>query len=146
MVAVVKKWYGKYRAFVVDVNDPEKRGRIRVKCPKVLREAKSSWCEPCIPVAYDYGGDFCMPRINEAIWVEFEDGDVKYPIWSGGWWARDKSPLTDYSDVTKVRVIEYNGVRIDLKENSLVLSMGGNIILEIQPDEINSSVVINTPD
>ena len=54
--------------------------------------------------------------------------------------------MTDYSDVTKVRVIEYNGVRIDLKENSLVLSMGGNIILEIQPDEINSSVVINTPD
>lgn len=30
----MSKYYGKYRAIVVDVNDPEKRGRIKVQCPK----------------------------------------------------------------------------------------------------------------
>lgn len=39
------KFYGKYRAKVVDVNDPERRGRIRVQCPAVLGIYKSAWCE-----------------------------------------------------------------------------------------------------
>lgn len=48
------KFYGKYRAKVVDVNDPERRGRIRVQCPAVLGIYKSAWCEPCIPYATDF--------------------------------------------------------------------------------------------
>ena len=52
------KYYGKYRAKVVDVNDPERRGRIRVQCPSVLGTHKSAWCEPCIPYATDFAGDY----------------------------------------------------------------------------------------
>lgn len=106
-------YYGKYRAIVQRINDPEKRGRIRVSCPKVLGKALSNWCEPCVPVAYDDGGDFMLPRIGEAIWVEFEGGDVNKPIYTGGWWSTNHTPSSDYSP--NVRYIEWNGCKIKMK-------------------------------
>lgn len=30
------RWYGKYRAFVRDNNDPERLGRVRLEIPAVL--------------------------------------------------------------------------------------------------------------
>ena len=110
-------FYGKYRAKVVDVNDPQKRGRIRVMCPRVLREAKSSWCEPCIPVAYDYGGDFAIPKVGEFVWVEFEGGDPNKPIYTGGLWCRDKSPSPSYEVGT--RLITWGQCKIVMTENSI---------------------------
>ena len=65
----MSKYYGKYRAIVVDVNDPEKRGRIKVQCPKVLGDAKSAWCQPCVPYAYEKGGDFVLPKLNDFVWI-----------------------------------------------------------------------------
>lgn len=105
-------YYGKYRAKVQNVNDPEKRGRIRVLCPKVLGEAVSNWCEPCIPVAYNFGGDFAIPKVGETIWVEFEAGDVNKPIWTGGWWCKNGAPPNPYS--TSIRFIEWNGCTIKM--------------------------------
>ncbi len=46
------RWYGKYRAFVRDNNDPERLGRIRLEIPAVLgsgRENWSEWAAPCFP-------------------------------------------------------------------------------------------------
>jgi len=116
----MSKWYGKYRAKVVDIVDPEKRGRIRVECPKVLGASKSSWCEPCVPVAYESGGDFCLPKLNDAVWVEFEDGDANKPIYVGGWWSKEKTPVTDYTTSGKVRIIEYGGAKISITDTGVV--------------------------
>ena len=103
-------FYGKYRAKVVDVKDPEQRGRIRVQCPKVLGTAKSSWCEPCIPVAYDNGGDFAIPKVGEFVWVEFEEGNPNKPIYTGGLWSFNKSPSSPYSVGT--RIISWGNCKI----------------------------------
>ena len=106
------KWLGKYRAIVMDNNDPERRGRIRVQCPTVLGNYLSSWCEPCIPYATDYAGDYYVPPVNEAIWVEFEEGDVDKPIWGGGWYKVDSSPLTKDSNPTDYRYITFTRIVI----------------------------------
>lgn len=74
----MQAFYGKYRAVVVDINDPEQLGRIRVKCPKVLRDMRSSWACSCFPP-----GIFDMPDVGDTVWIEFEDGDVDKPIWTG---------------------------------------------------------------
>lgn len=110
-------YYGKYRAKVVDVKDPHNRGRIRVLCPKVLGEAKSSWCEPCIPVAYDYGGDFAIPKVGEFVWVEFEEGDCNKPIYTGGLWSVNKSPSSPYEVGT--RLITWGQCKIIMTDNSV---------------------------
>lgn len=109
-------YYGKYRAKVQSVNDPEKRGRIRVLCPKLLGNAVSNWCEPCIPVAYNYGGDFAVPKVGETVWVEFEAGDVNRPIYTGGWWATNSTPTKTSYDV-ETRFIEWGGCQIKMSGN-----------------------------
>lgn len=106
------EYFGKYRAKVQNVEDPEKRGRIRVICPKVLGESVSNWCEPCIPVAYNFGGDFAVPKVGETVWVEFEAGDVNKPIYVGGWWGKESAPPNPYGVAT--RYIEWNGCKITM--------------------------------
>ena len=119
-------YYGKYRALVTDVKDPEKRGRIRVQCPKVLGDAKSAWCEPCVPVSYDLGGDFAIPKVGEFVWVEFEAGDANYPIYTGGLWSTNKSPSSSYD--TQTRLITWGECKIEMKADSAVISVGGSSI------------------
>ena len=118
------QYFGKYRAKVVDVKDPEKRGRIRVMCPKVLGDAKSSWCEPCVPLAYDKGGDFAIPKLNEFVWIEFEEGKPNNPIYTGGLWSTNKSPSSSYA--TGSRLITWGACRITMTGSSLILSVGSS--------------------
>jgi hypothetical protein len=84
--SVVKKYYGKYRATVVQNVDPELRGRIICEVPDVLGLVPSSWCEVCAPLAGPTGppmGVYFVPAIGTGVWVEFEQGDPNKPIWSG---------------------------------------------------------------
>lgn len=134
-------YYGKYRAKVVDVKDPEKRGRIRVMCPRVLGEAKSAWCEPCIPVAYDLGGDFAIPKVNEFVWVEFEEGNPNKPIYTGGLWSSNKSPSSSYA--VGSRLITWGSCKITMSDSSMTLSVGGcSLTVTSGGVSINSSTYV----
>lgn len=136
-------YYGKYRAKVTDLGDPEQRGRIRVECPSVLGTSKSSWCEPCSPVAYDGGGDFCMPKVGDTVWVEFEEGDANKPIWVGNWWSKSKSPIS-YGSVADIRVIEYHGAKITMSGGAMTITAGGvTLSLSKGVCSISGALVVN---
>lgn len=138
---MVNKYYGKYRAKVVNISDPDKRGRIKVICPKVLGEARSAWCEPCIPVAYDTGGDFAIPKIGEFVWVEFEEGNANKPIYTGGLWSKDKSPSVSYNE--DERLITWGNCKIIMKKDSLKLEIGGSSVTLTKNDIKLSSARID---
>jgi hypothetical protein len=112
-------YFGKYRAKVVDNKDPSKRGRIRVVCPKVLGSSVSNWCEPCVPVASDYEGDFAVPRLRETVWIEFEEGKADKPIYVGNWWSPSKTPSENYDVDT--RVISWGNCKIIMTPTNMVL-------------------------
>ena len=82
-----KKYYGKYRATVFDNIDPKQMGRISVSCPSMLGDTPSSWAMPCFPVAGPQAGTWWLPDIGAGVWVEFEQGDVDFPIWTGCWFG-----------------------------------------------------------
>lgn len=86
------RWYGKYRAFVRDNNDPERLGRCRLEIPAVLGTGESNWSEwawPCFPYGgNDDTGSFLVPDLDATVWAEFEGGHVQYPIWTGVWLAK----------------------------------------------------------
>ena len=67
--------------------DPEQIGRIMAQVPDVLGETPSSWAMPCVPAAGIQAGVFVVPPIGSQVWVEFEQGDPDYPIWTGGFWG-----------------------------------------------------------
>lgn len=81
------KYYGKYRGLVIDNVDPEQVGRVMVQVPDVLGETPSSWAMPCVPAAGAQSGCFVVPPIGSQVWIEFEQGDPDYPIWTGGFWG-----------------------------------------------------------
>lgn len=87
---IENKYFGKYKGLVVDNDDPEHLGRLQIKVPSVLGEdVVSGWALPCLP----YGGMkdqgfFFVPEINAGVWVEFEEGNLEYPIWVGTYWTK----------------------------------------------------------
>ena len=72
------KYYGKYRGFVADNKDPDKKGRLRIRIPSVLGDQVSGWALPCAP----FTGWFMIPEPDKPVWVEFEEGDLRRPIWT----------------------------------------------------------------
>lgn len=120
-------YFGKYRATVADVNDPEKRGRVRVYCPKVLGESMSSWCEPCIPFAYENGGDFYVPKLNDFVWIEFEEGNQNKPIVVGGLHTIENTSLNGAYTIAK-RVFEFDGARVEMTSSNILIQIGSSHI------------------
>src|SRR5271156_3908527 len=83
----VTRYYGKFRGTVIENIDPEQIGRVLLQVPDVLGDVPSSWALPCVPVAGIQAGVFVVPPIGSQVWVEFEQGDPDYPIWTGGFWG-----------------------------------------------------------
>lgn len=83
----MSKYYGKFRGTVIQNVDPEQIGRIQVMVPDVSGLLPSSWAMPCVPFAGKQSGVYVVPQIGAGVWVEFEQGDPDYPIWSGGFWG-----------------------------------------------------------
>jgi uncharacterized protein involved in type VI secretion and phage assembly len=83
----VNKFYGKYRGMVLNNIDPLQMGRLQVQVPDVTGLAPASWAMPCVPIAGLQNGMFAMPSINSGVWVEFEHGDIDYPVWVGCFWG-----------------------------------------------------------
>jgi uncharacterized protein involved in type VI secretion and phage assembly len=85
--STAKKFFGKYRGTVFNVVDPQQIGRIQVIVPDVLGLAPSSWAMPCFPVTGKQYGIMALPQVGSGVWVEFEQGDPNFPIWSGCWYG-----------------------------------------------------------
>ncbi len=93
---VQRKVYGKYRGFVADNADPEQRARLRLVVPSVLADEVTGWALPCLPFGglADQGW-FAVPEPEAQVWVEFEEGDVSHPIWTGTFWQASGDPPTE---------------------------------------------------
>jgi uncharacterized protein involved in type VI secretion and phage assembly len=83
----VATFYGKYRGTVIDNNDPMQMGRLQLQVPDVSNVLPSTWAMPSAPFAGSQCGSVSIPPVGSSVWVEFEQGDSDYPIWSGGFWG-----------------------------------------------------------
>ena len=87
-----KPMWGKYRAKVVDNVDLLFLGRIQVELA-ILPGAVLNWCMPCVPYAGARVGFYAVPPIKANVWVEFEGGDINFPIWVGAFWGPGETPM-----------------------------------------------------
>ena len=69
------------------VDDPDSMGRIKARVPSVCGTEETGWALPCLPFVGPDMGIFMVPEVDANVWVEFEQGDIRFPIWSGGWWS-----------------------------------------------------------
>jgi uncharacterized protein involved in type VI secretion and phage assembly len=85
-----RRFYGKYRGTVVDNDDPARLGRLKVSVPSVLgQDVVTGWATPCVPYGGAAGQGFLfVPERRAGVWVEFEEGDLEFPIWVGTFWCK----------------------------------------------------------
>jgi uncharacterized protein involved in type VI secretion and phage assembly len=82
-----EKYFGIYRATVINNVDPMQLGRIMVTAPDAGGPTPSTWAMPCVPLAGKQMGTFMVPQIGAGVWIQFEAGDPDRPVWTGGWWG-----------------------------------------------------------
>lgn len=83
----MSKFFGKYRGTVLDNVDPMQIGRLMVTVPDVSNVLPSTWAMPCVAFAGIQCGFFAIPPIGAGVWIEFEQGNSDYPIWTGCFWG-----------------------------------------------------------
>lgn len=84
--------YGKHRGTVLSRNDPDKQGRVKVALPQIYGDidpASLPWVYPSSgffgtsSTDHPAGGSVMVPPVGAPVFVEFENGDHRYPIYSG---------------------------------------------------------------
>ena len=145
------RFFGKYRGVVTDVDASTMR--VKAKVPAVLTDQASGWARPCVPFAGDSMGFAFLPEIGAGVWIEFEGGDVSYPIWTGCYWHDGEVPSDATASVkaivTKagqkilldqdggtITISDENNNTITLGSSGITLQHGGNQI-DISDSEVN---------
>lgn len=80
-------YLGKYRGTVLNNVDPMQMGRLMVQVPDVSNVLPSTWAMPCLPFAGIQSGMYVVPAIGSGVWIEFEQGNLDYPVWVGCFWG-----------------------------------------------------------
>jgi uncharacterized protein involved in type VI secretion and phage assembly len=137
------RFYGKYRGIVTDVDDSTLR--IKATVPAVLGTTPTGWCMPCVPYAGKSVGFFFLPEVGAAVWIEFEGGDVSYPIWTGCFWRDGELPseaspttrgivtaaphqLLFDDDQDEVTLGDSNGGTVTLDSDGVTATRGSNSV------------------
>jgi hypothetical protein len=130
------RYYGKYRGTVIENIDPEQIGRVLVEVPDVLGLTPSSWAMPCVPAAGIQAGVFVVPPIGSQVWVEFEQGDPDYPIWTGGFWGL----------VAEVPVFATAPPAIPPGQNIVIQTTGQNMVMvsDAPPTPVTGGIVLKS--
>jgi uncharacterized protein involved in type VI secretion and phage assembly len=135
------RYFGKYRGTVTDVDAATLR--LRAKVPAVLADRPTGWCTPCVPYAGDGVGLAFLPEVGAGVWIEFEGGDVSYPIWSGCYWRDGEQPsdaspsvkaivtksghkLLFDDDGTTITITDSNGNEATLGSDGITLTRGAS--------------------
>lgn len=150
---MTNRYYGKYRGTVTDVDADTLR--IKAKVPSVLGDTETGWCVACVPYAGAGIGFAFLPEAGSNVWIEFESGDLSYPIWVGCFWQSGDKP--DGATPTVKAIVTAQGAKLlidddattitltDSSNNKVTLSSDG-ITLERGPNKVvvsDSNVSVN---
>lgn len=86
-------YYSQYRGWVFDNNDPKHMGRIQVNVPELYGDGVPAiWAWPKSNYSGPGFGMQCLPRKNDLIWVSFEKGNPRKPLWSYAHFTKEQVP------------------------------------------------------
>lgn len=80
------RYFGKYRATVINNTDAQFQGMIQVQLADRYGSFPSTWALPAFPFAGKGNAMVALPQVGSSVWIEFEAGDPECPIWSGAFW------------------------------------------------------------
>ena len=133
----IGRYYGTYRALVLNNEDGINVGKILVQIPFV-QSGIEVWAYPkSIGGGLGYGFKYLMPPKGEFVWVEFEYGDPARPVWSYHPWALGEMP-DELKSPNVIGLVTPKGHHIILDEenDTFFLKLEGGASLKIEKDKI----------
>lgn len=145
-IEAIGRFYSTYRGIVITNNDPDSQNKVCIYLPSILRGVEV-WAYP----KHQQGGPgsgfkWLSPLEGSIVYVEFENGDPRHPLWSYHGWAIGEMPkelnkphvlgfITPKGN--KVILDESEDGDIDIHINNRVFSKVGNgSNVEITEDKI----------
>lgn len=140
------RYYSSYRGWVIDNNDPDGYGRVKIKCPQVYgTQTYDYWAWPKGQFSGNGYGMQCTPQKGEMIYVEFEMGDPKKPIWSYGHFGKtpggQKEKPAELKDLGNFWFKTPGGHLIELDDTNKAIKITNKKGFYILLDETGASVV-----
>ena len=107
----------------------------------------------CVPYAGSNVGMAFLPETGSGVWIEFEGGDVSYPIWVGCYWRQGEQP-SDAAPAVKaivtvsplkillddnaqsITISDSNQNTVTLDSSGITLTRGGSTI-QVSDSEVN---------
>jgi len=135
------RFFGKYRGQVTDVGDPENLGRIMALVPSVMgADTPVGWALPAFPFSGDGSGQVMLPAVDAMVWIEFEGGNLDFPIWSGGFFLPGQRPAPDTKGAHVIVTPGGHKLVLDDDGGSLSLEHSGGAKVELTADGITLSI------
>ncbi|NUT50359.1 MAG: phage tail protein [Saccharothrix sp.] len=91
---------------VVDLRDPLRLGRVKVRYPELGADVRSDWARLITPMAGKGRGMVFRPEVGEEVVIGFLQGDARAPYVLGGVWNdKDRPPAGDADGKNNLRFI-----------------------------------------
>lgn len=140
-----RKYYAVYKGIVVSNEDPEFRGRLKLRVPSVWGNGLHEYWAPSRGMpSGNKTGLWLMPLPGDVVWVTFEQGDPRLPVWEYGPWSKAKVPADaksgdkDQSKIVVLQASEGWRIVIDQKKNKIFITSPDG---ETQPAVLGNDLV-----
>lgn len=132
-------------AIIIDNNDPEKLGRVKVQYYWDTWDARSEWMRVVQPYAGSGKGLYFRPETNEEVLISFEGGNAERPYVSGTYYNGKEMPdFFDPQNNIKGWKLRFGQLFKFVEKIGIWLSdPSGN---EIQLDEEGKNINVTSPE
>lgn len=130
------RYYSKYRGFVSDNADPDGFSRLKLVIPEITGKFPLEyWAWPGNNYSGDGYGMQIIPQKGDMVWVEFEKGNPRAPIWNFGHFGEKPDGAMEkpeeLKDVKNYWFMTPEGQRIELDDTNkqIVLTLLEKLML-----------------
>ena len=115
-------FYGVYPAIVIDLQDPDGQGRVKIRLPwspdtgTVRYEV---WARVATMMGGNNRGTWFIPDVDDEVLVSFEAGNPRRPYVVGGLWnGKDTPPESMDAQNNLKTILSRSGIRITMDDTS----------------------------
>jgi uncharacterized protein involved in type VI secretion and phage assembly len=119
---------------VIDNQDPENLGRVKVTFPWLSMEHTSDWVRVVMIGAGAERGLLFLPEVDDEVLIGFELGDIEHPYVLGGLWNGKDKPPKETAEIVG------SGGNV---EQRVICSRQGHMII-LDDSETQSGITIKT--
>ncbi|RKF14890.1 hypothetical protein D6850_08440 [Roseovarius spongiae] len=148
---------GLVTGLVIEVDDPDDLGRVRVQMPGEPGRSDTAWAPVAAPMAGNDRGMFFAPELEDEVVIGFLGGDPEQPVILGYTWNGVDKPPTPHPRERIIRSKNGHTIRLidsppgaegagtiaieDANGNRIVLSNGKIVLKALALIELDAPIV-----